>query len=269
MSNDFVPMTTDEITRVSERLGNSTERFTTANLDRVQISKDGIFSYMQNGQKQIQQDLSGIVINASPIRRYIIGSGDESQYICTSDDGMKGWGDPKNTGGIGWNDCETCPMNQWGSGNGRSKACREKRRLLIMLSGARLPRVMEIPTTSLPNWGSFMLGLFDAGHDLEEVVTHFSLFTKTQGGNQYSIVNFAFNDVLDAEQKRLYFDLRGSINNMLGNGVPANRALNPNATASLPQGDSPAETASVLAGGDDYSEQENIPAMDINFVDQQ
>ena len=60
-------------------------------------------------------------------------------------------------------DCETCPMNEWGSdpGGGKGKACKNVRRL-AMISADDLDKVekaevalAKLPVTSVKNWSTF------------------------------------------------------------------------------------------------------------------
>lgn len=57
------------------------------------------------------------------------------------------------------NNCEGCEMNEWGSGTGNSKACAERRRLVLAVEGAKGEieiKRLNIPPTSLKNWKGFI-----------------------------------------------------------------------------------------------------------------
>lgn len=56
--------------------------------------------------------------------------------------------------------CSGCPMNEWGSGSGKSKACKNGRRLVLLAYGKDGlddgdAVVLRLPPTSLKNWSSY------------------------------------------------------------------------------------------------------------------
>lgn len=62
-------------------------------------------------------------------------------------------------------DCDTCPMNKWGSDpeGGKGKACKNTRRLMLVPAGttaADLPTaelaVLQLPVTSVQNWAMYV-----------------------------------------------------------------------------------------------------------------
>ncbi len=53
-----------------------------------------------------------------------------------------------------WN-CAECPLNQWGSGNGRGKACKDLRRLIVLVEGWSMPAIMTLPPTSVKAFDTF------------------------------------------------------------------------------------------------------------------
>lgn len=55
--------------------------------------------------------------------------------------------------------CEGCKLNEWGSDSGRGKACRNRRRLALVVeyeTGKAEVKMMSIPPTSLANWKKFI-----------------------------------------------------------------------------------------------------------------
>ena len=109
---------------------------------------------------------------------------------CSSPDGIKGL-DMLN-GEI--KDCESCPSNQWGSGNGtkRGKACKNMRRLYILVEGSDIPIVMTLPPTSIVGWEKYKSAVLGVRRQTpKEVVTEFSLGAAINGaGIKYSVVQF-------------------------------------------------------------------------------
>jgi hypothetical protein len=53
-----------------------------------------------------------------------------------------------------WN-CAECPLNQWGSGNGRGKACKDLRRLIVLVEGWTMPAILTLPPTSVKAFDIF------------------------------------------------------------------------------------------------------------------
>jgi hypothetical protein len=79
-------------------------------------------------------------------------------------------------------DCASCPMNEWGSGRGKGKACGNRRRLALLAAGVFVPRkgsrdfdlelfedpkdfsegdlaFMKLPVTSAKNWSKYVNSL--------------------------------------------------------------------------------------------------------------
>ncbi len=61
--------------------------------------------------------------------------------------------------------CEGCPNNEWGSGRGRAKACRQGRRLALIshddcddVANAEIV-MLNVPPTSAKNWGKYVKDL--------------------------------------------------------------------------------------------------------------
>ena len=109
---------------------------------------------------------------------------------CSSPDGVKGL--DMLSGEI--KDCESCPSNQWGSGNGtrRGKACKNMRRLYILVEGSDMPIVMTLPPTSIAGWEKYKSAVLGVRRRTpKEVVTEFSLGAAVNdAGTKYSVVLF-------------------------------------------------------------------------------
>ena len=110
--------------------------------------------------------------------------------VCSSPDGVKGL----DLLSAEIKDCASCSNNQWGSGNGsrRGKACKNMRRLYILVEGSNIPIVMTLPPTSIAAWEKYksvVLGV--QRYTPYDVVTEFSLSTAVNGaGSKYSVVTF-------------------------------------------------------------------------------
>ena len=124
--------------------------------------------------------LDGIIVAWNDDRRlykeaYAPG-GDKGPPDCVCPDILAGigYGDP---GG----DCATCPFNQWGTarapdgGQGKGKACREKRHLLLNREGMAVPIMIDVPPTSLKPIRTYFWGLTGQQCPHYGVVTRISL----------------------------------------------------------------------------------------------
>lgn len=87
---------------------------------------------------------------------------------CGSFDGIVGEGDP---GG----ECKRCPLNQFGTGENGSKACKNRRRIYVLREGEVFPLLLSLPTGSLKEFTKFIKRLLSKGKKSNSVVTRFSL----------------------------------------------------------------------------------------------
>ena len=100
--------------------------------------------------------------------------------VCSSSDGFKELDLMSNE----IKDCADCPNNQWGSGNGskRGKACKNMRRLYILVEGSDIPVVMTLPPTSIAGWEKYKSAVLGVQRlTPKEVVTEFSLGVMVNG----------------------------------------------------------------------------------------
>lgn len=71
--------------------------------------------------------------------------------------------------------CATCPKNQFGSGGGNRKACKNTINLAVMRWDDEIEDdtiyFISIPPASLGNWGAYNKKLMEAGFDTSQVVT--------------------------------------------------------------------------------------------------
>lgn len=137
----------------------------------------------------------GIIIHSRMARAFWREpfSGGGTPPDCYSNDMTTGVGDP---GG----DCESCPMNEFGSDPNKetqAKACSESRLLFVLLpdddSGVRLmPIVLKVPPASLRNSKKFLLNLATSVRaKMWGVVTEFSLSKERNAkGMDYAEIHF-------------------------------------------------------------------------------
>ena len=113
---------------------------------------------------------------------------------CGSFDGKKGEGDP---GG----DCESCPLNQFGSAEGGGKACKNRRRIYLLREGEIFPMLLSLPTGSLKEFTRYLVRTVGKQGRICRVVTRFSLKKAVNAsGIAYSQAQFAIDRLLTDEE---------------------------------------------------------------------
>ncbi|MCL2103156.1 MAG: hypothetical protein FWH25_03865 [Syntrophorhabdaceae bacterium] len=120
--------------------------------------------------------------------------------LCQSSDGKIGL--ERETGEA--IDCATCPHNQWGTDKkaGRGKACKNMRRLYVLVEGCSLPIVLSLSPTSIRGWEAYRAQLAVDRKTPLDVITEFSLKKETnKEGKPYSVVKFKAVGALSAENR--------------------------------------------------------------------
>ena len=123
-----------------------------ADLTRIKVPSGGgtIWSVVNaDGDEEPERTLQGIIVHIGRRRAFWASAEPSGEPpACSSSDCLHGIGNP---GG----NCETCPLNQFGSAHkqdgtaGRGKACKETKLLFILREGQFLPDVVSVPASSL------------------------------------------------------------------------------------------------------------------------
>lgn len=149
-----------------------------------------------DGKPTYMDEILGVIIfthRCSGFWPGAYGTGDDQAKIpaCSSMDGKTGlWTD---TGEL--RNCETCPMNQFGSATdqkgqqGRGKACKNMRRLYLMLDGDPNFYLLTVPPTSIKEVNRQLAKIMAGGVPYTGLVVKLSLEkAKNAGGIEYSKV---------------------------------------------------------------------------------
>jgi hypothetical protein len=144
--------------------------------------------------------IQGVILNISEGRAYWSTPYEESgggPPDCSSTDLINGFGNP---GG----QCETCPMNAFGSSvKGEGKACKEHRMIALLPLKKPMPVMIRIPVQSLGNLRAYLLELSFASRLYNNVVSTLSLEkTKNKAGVPYSKVVYQRNPQPLSEDNR-------------------------------------------------------------------
>ena len=108
--------------------------------------------------------------------------------------------------------CATCPYNQYGSGEGKSKACKNKRFLYIIREGELFPVILSLPAGSLGNFVKYTKQQLTKCRRLNQVVTKVTLKKSTNsGGIAYSQAVFTFVRELEPQEREVITSMTANV----------------------------------------------------------
>ena len=169
--------------------------------DRIKIPAGGGTAFELQGEgdeTEIVKEIVGVILYHHPAYalyhdRY---NGGNNPPDCGSYDGEMGIGDP---GG----ECATCPYNQFGSGEGAGKRCKNKRMLYVLQEGELFPVVFSLPVGSLRPFIRYLKIQLTKGRRLSQVVTRIRLKKVTNsGGVAYSQAVFTYDRLLSPAERK-------------------------------------------------------------------
>lgn len=98
--------------------------------------------------------------------------------------------------------CADCPQNQFGSDKktGKGKACKNMKRLHILMEGSSLPRRLTVPPTSIKSFESYLTNLIDRGLPYACCVSTFSLAKKVSESFEFAEIKLNLDRVLNKEE---------------------------------------------------------------------
>ena len=149
------------------------------------------------GVTKIVKELNVVIIDNHPafVMYRANYNGSSNPPDCSSYDGVHGSGNP---GG----ECRNCPYNRFGSGEGQSKACKNKRMLYILQEGETLPIVLNLPSGSIWAFSDYLKRQLKRGRNLRSMVTKITLQkAANRTGIRYSQAVFTFDRELAAEER--------------------------------------------------------------------
>ena len=169
-------------------------------MDRVKLPAGGGTAFevpAEDGEdSEMVKDITGVILFNHPAYAYYASTfaGGHAAPDCSSIDGVCGVGMP---GG----DCRTCPFNRFGSGDGQSKLCKNRRMLYILREGDLFPLAMSLPTGSLKSFTNYVKRQLTKGRRLSQIVTRISLKKATNAKDiVYSQAVFTFERVLAPDE---------------------------------------------------------------------
>lgn len=169
-------------------------------IDRIKLPAGGgtVFELPaeDDGDGDLVKEIVGVIVYNHPAFSYYESAfaGGHAAPDCSSIDGKTGTGNP---GG----NCKTCPFNKFGSGEGQSKKCKNKRMLYIMCEGELFPVMLSLPTGSLKAFSNYAKRQLAKGRILSQIVTKITLKKATNDKNiVYSQAVFSFERALAPEE---------------------------------------------------------------------
>lgn len=143
-------------------------------LDRIKIPAGGSTAFEVPGDDgddtQLVKEITGVILFNHPANAYYKDkyTGGSNPPDCSSFDGKLGIGTP---GG----ECINCPYNKFGSGDGKSKACKNRRMLYILREGELFPIILNLPVGSSASYKNYVKHVLSKRTSLSRVVTTISL----------------------------------------------------------------------------------------------
>ena len=171
---------------------------------KIKIPSGGMTAFevpSEDGEgSDLVKEIEAVILYSHPANSYYTEAykGGSNPPDCGSFDGITGTGTP---GGI----CKNCPFNQFGSGEGKSKACKNRRMLYLLRENEIFPLTLNLPTGTLKGFTKYVQTLLARGKRPNQVVTKISLRkASSASGIDFSQAVFKVVRSLDAaEQKNI------------------------------------------------------------------
>ena len=171
-----------------------------AAFERVKIPSGGGVMFEIPGENPEEPDtvktFSAVILYQHSLNAYYQSEyqGGSNPPDCGSFDGHHGEGNPGGS-------CDSCPLNQYGSGKNGAKACKNRRRLYLLREGDIFPVILFLPTGSLKSFTRYLMRVIPKYKNSNAVVTKFTLKKAVSGtGMSYSQAQFAVERVLSPEE---------------------------------------------------------------------
>ena len=188
--------------------------------DRVKLPAGGGTAFeipsAESDEPEMAKDITGVIVYNHPAYAYYHDkyTGGSNPPDCGSFDGVTGIGTP---GG----DCANCPYNRFGSGEGQSKMCKNKRMLYILREGELFPIMLSLPTGSLKFFTNYVKSQLSRGRKMSQVVTKITLKKAANAsGIAFSQAVFAFERMLTAEERTAVAGISESVKAYAANLTP-------------------------------------------------
>lgn len=203
---------------------------------KVKIAGGGINQFVTPGGDTLKE-ISAIMVISQKARAYWPASDDSEQSppLCQSPDAVNGLFNAdvsdtqfaaathtktahpgvvamsENKPAMPTYDCVSCPLNQWGSADkGRGKACKEMRKIVLLVEGWSTPVILTLPPTSITPFDTFASGQRTEGGQYFLVRVKLGLEKKGQGNTAYSVLTITSPKKLTDEEKYAVVEIRNA-----------------------------------------------------------
>ena len=184
--------------------------------DRIKLPAGGMTVFEMPGDDpnspETVKEFSAVILSHHPLRAYYKTqyTGGSNPPDCGSFDGVIGI-PGENSGCLGGN-CRNCQYNKFGSDGKKGKACKERRRIYLLMEGQIFPIIFSLPTGSLQTFSKYIMKLLGKGYKSNAVVTRFTLKkASSSDGIAYSQAQFAIDRVLTKEEYALIDSLTNQV----------------------------------------------------------
>lgn len=170
--------------------------------DRIKLPAGGGINFeipnLENADEPIAvKEFSAVILHHHPLFTYYKSkyNGSNNPPDCCSVDGITGVGTP----GV---KCASCELNDFGSGENGSKACKNKHRLYLLREKEIFPIVLILPASSIQELSKYIRRLLSTGRKSDSVVTKLTLkkaVNKT--GISFARVHFSVSRDLKQSEK--------------------------------------------------------------------
>ena len=171
-------------------------------LDRIKIPAGGMTAFEvptgDGESSELEKEIECVILLSHPANAFYREAykGGSNPPDCGSFDGAMGVGSPGGS-------CKTCPYNQFGSGEGKSKACKNRRMLYLLRENELFPMMLNLPTGSLKGFTKYVQSLLTVHKRPHQVVTKISLRKASSSTNiDYSQAVFKCVRALDENEQK-------------------------------------------------------------------
>jgi len=199
---------------------------------RIKFPSGGMMAFSVDDTDTLKPPVTAIIAVAQKSKAFWPAKDTAGQPpLCSSPDGLHGYFDPaseqvKAAAGLAFRhpaldaldpeqavgpwDCATCPLAQWGSGNGRGKSCKDLRRLIVLVEGWTMPAIMTLPPTSLKAFD-----VYSSAQARTRGQSYFTAWTRIElaqetnpAGIKFSVAKFSVAKPLSAGELAAVIDVR-------------------------------------------------------------
>lgn len=112
--------------------------------------------------------------------------------------------------------CRDCPLSQWGSSANGGQACKDLRRLLLLIEGWDLPVILTLPPTSIKGFDKFSSTRRNKGEAYFTCLVDFRFSEgSSKSGAKYPIVTLSKVGELDAMKRLEVLKLRDAFKELV------------------------------------------------------